>query len=47
MEPTCNLYKAVVDGLHYKITQIDRYDWLTEEMIDNCHSYMNKYVNIL
>ena len=40
-----NVYQAIENKLHYKITQIDRYDWLTEDMVNICHINMNEHIN--
>lgn len=40
----CNVYKAAVDQIHCQLAQIDRYDWLTMEMVDSCHIHMFKHL---
>lgn len=39
-----NLYIAIVERLHSKIKQIDRYDWLTKDMIKICHKNLSKNI---
>lgn len=40
-----NLYLAVMDKVHFKITQIESYDWLTDDMVLFCHQHMDQHVN--
>ena len=35
-----NVYSAIREKLYFKLAQIDNYDWLTEDMISECHKYM-------
>jgi hypothetical protein len=40
-----NIYQAIVSGYHFKLAQICDYNWLTQELIDECHNSMNKYLD--
>lgn len=38
-----NVYSAITSGYHHKIEQIDKYDWLTPDMIEQCHQNILPY----
>jgi len=39
-----NLYIALGENIHSKLNQIDKYDWLTKDMIDVCHENLRNNV---
>lgn len=39
-----NLYIALTEKIHSKLSQIDKYTWLTQEMIDVCHKNLEKNI---
>ena len=39
-----NLYQSINTNCHFKIAQIESYNWLTDEMVNKCHTYMSKYI---
>jgi hypothetical protein len=39
-----NLYIAITENIHNKLAQIDKYDWLTKEMVDKCHTNLDNNV---
>lgn len=39
-----NLYIALTEKIHSKLSQIDSYDWLTQGMIDICHKNLKKNI---
>lgn len=39
-----NLYIALNEQIHSKITQIDKYNWITPEMVKICHKNLSKNV---
>lgn len=41
-----NIYQALTSGFHFKLAQIDKYDWLTTEHITACHALMNSYLDV-
>jgi hypothetical protein len=40
-----NIYQAIVSGYHFKLAQIGDYNWLSQDLIDLCHSSMNTYLD--
>jgi hypothetical protein len=40
-----NVYQAVRDNVHYRISQINEFDWLTNEMVEKCHEHISKYIS--
>lgn len=40
-----NVYIAVTENIHSKLAQIDKYDWLTQEVVDKCHKNMENNVS--
>jgi hypothetical protein len=41
----CNIYKAYVDGYHGRLAQIEKYDWLTTEVVESCHKILEDNVS--
>lgn len=41
-----NIYQAINTNCHCKIAQIESYNWLTQEAVDECHASMSKYIDI-
>jgi hypothetical protein len=39
-----NIYQSINTNYHFKIAQIENYDWLTGQMIEECHKSMSKYI---
>ena len=39
-----NIYQSINTNYHFKIAQIENYDWLTEEMVEECHTSMSKHI---
>lgn len=39
-----NLYIAVSEHIHSKLKQIDKYNWLSEEIVEKCHQNLEKYI---
>lgn len=39
-----NLYQSINTNFHFKLAQIEKYDWLTEDMVNDCHKSMSKYI---
>ena len=39
-----NLYQSINTNFHFKLAQIEKYDWLTEDMVNECHKSMCKYI---
>lgn len=39
---TGNMYIALNENIYSKLTQIDKYDWLTEKMIKQCHKNLSE-----
>lgn len=39
-----NIYQAITSGYIFKIAQIKIYDWLTNEMVKECHDVIDKYL---
>lgn len=40
-----NLYIALTEKIHSKLSQIDKYLWLTQDMIDVCHKNLEKNIH--
>ena len=40
-----NLYIALTEKIHSKLSQIDKYLWLTQDMIDVCHKNLEKNIS--
>jgi len=38
-----NLYISILDRTLYNLSQTTNYDWLTNEHVDECHKFMEKY----
>ena len=41
----CNVYQAVSDGYHGRLAQIKKYDWLNNDMVEQCHKYLGEHVS--
>ena len=39
-----NIFLSHKKGYYYKLAQITKYDWLTQEQIDKCHSNIKRYI---
>ena len=39
-----NVYSAVRNQLYFKLAQINNYNWLTNEMVSQCHEYMTNHI---
>jgi hypothetical protein len=39
-----NLYQSINTNFHFKLAQIEKYDWLTEDMVNECHKSMGKHI---
>lgn len=39
-----NLYLAFAEGIHSKLKQINKYDWLNDDIVKQCHKHMKKHI---
>ncbi len=41
-----NLYIALTENIHSKLNQIDKYEWLSKELIHICHKNLKRFIGI-
>jgi len=39
-----NIYQSINTNCHFKIAQLETYNWLTNDMVDECHTSISKYI---
>ena len=40
-----NVYLAAFENVHYRIKQIDGFNWITQKMVDQCCEHIEKYLS--
>jgi len=39
-----NIYQSINTNCHFKIAQIESYNWLSDDMVNDCHTSMTNYI---